>query len=117
MLNVPTIVGLIVSWAAGWLWKNHSDWANKAIPVMTFIISLITQIVAALTQAQPPVPTHAFSPAVLPLLVGSIHLGGLLDVVLKAVIQWALATGAHSGAKNVVELVRLPGDPTRPTTS
>jgi uncharacterized membrane protein YfbV (UPF0208 family) len=83
-----TSIGSIVALIAGTFLKKNPNFANRFIPIATFAISLLTQIVAA-TQAEASV-------------FGDItkNFGGIL---WNALLQALLTTGAHSAGKNVLK--------------
>lgn len=99
MFDPITLIGLVATWVGGWLWKRNPALLNKAIPIVTFAISLVTQIIAAIVNAKPADAAVAGAT----LVVGSIFSSELFKVVAKAVLQWLIATGAHSAQKNVRE--------------
>lgn len=82
-----TSIGSIVALVVGMYLKRKPDFANRFIPIVTFVISLLTQIVAAAQPAE------------------AAFLGGVFrnfgNVLLDALLQTLLTTGAHSAGKNV----------------
>lgn len=83
-----TSIGSIVALIVGNRLKANPAFVNRYIPIATFVISLLTQIVAA-TNAQ-----------------AAIHLGGVFssfgNILINSLIQTFLTTGAHSVTKNTL---------------
>jgi len=101
MFNMTTLIGLVISWIAGVILKKNPDFKNKLIPIVSFVIAILTQAVAAF-QGQ---PTGALgmmdvNPT---LLVGSIFSQAWFKIILQAAVQTVMATGGHSTVKNVLE--------------
>lgn len=83
-----TGVGSVVALFVGSRLKANPAFANKYIPLATFVISLLTQIVSA-SQAQAAIQFgtvfHSFG-----------------NIFLNALLQTFLTTGAHSTGKNLL---------------
>lgn len=83
-----TGIGSVIALVIGNRLKANPAFANKYIPLATFVISLMTQIVSA-SQAQ-----------------AAIHFGGIAssfgNILINSILQTFLTTGAHSTAKNVI---------------
>ena len=84
-----TSIGSVVALVVGYFLKKNPDFANRLIPAVTFLISLLTQIVATTQPAQ-----------------AAINLGGVFhgfgSILVNALIQTLLTTGVHSTAKNTL---------------
>ena len=84
-----TSIGTILALIVGYFLKKNPNFQNRFIPIATFIISLLTQIVATAQPAQ-----------------AAINLGGIFsgfgNILVNSLIQTLLATGAHSVGKNTI---------------
>jgi uncharacterized membrane protein YfbV (UPF0208 family) len=83
-----TSIGSIVALLVGAYLKRKPDFAKKFIPIVTFVISLLTQIVAAGT-------------AEAGIFDGVVK--GFGNIFINALLQALLTTGAHSAGKNVAQ--------------
>ena len=83
-----TGIGSVIALFAGSRLKANPAFKNKYIPICTFIISLLTQIVAA-SQAQ-----------------AAIQFGTIFhdfgNIFVRSLLQTFMTTGVHSVGKNVV---------------
>jgi hypothetical protein len=84
-----TSVGSIVALVVGTFLKKNPNFANRLIPIVTFVISLLTQIVAA-TNAEAGV-------------FGDI-VKNFGNIFVNALLQTFFTTGVHSTSKNVLKV-------------
>lgn len=77
------------------------------IPVVTLVISMITQAfnVAGSPLPAPPTSGVLHLAAVSPAIVG-VSFFRILEFAAQTWLQWAAVTGSHSGPKNLVQLAK-----------
>lgn len=84
------------------LWLKRKPWFNnKFIPIASFVLAFITRVLAGLGVGPAPEAT-AVAPAMMALSFGSLG-HAFLTALWKALIDAIVATGVHSGSKNVIE--------------
>ena len=106
MLIIPEIIAIIamaVAVPVGWYIKNRTEVANNAIPIITFAIQFLSQI---LTYSGVAIAAVAVSPALIPAISFGAFLSTLGPMVFNALFQTLFVTGAHSGTKAVQRFVR-----------
>lgn len=102
MLNLTTLIGIVITLVVGVVLKKWPSFPNKFIPVASFVISILTQLINGFQQAPPPAPVHAMAIGYT-MLVGSFLSSGFVKLLLNSLLQTLIATGTHSTAKNVVQ--------------
>jgi hypothetical protein len=98
--NTATGIGSLVALAVGFYLKKNPAFNNKFIPIATFVISLLTQIVNSVGA-----PGGIGMIDGMPVYEASIFSGAFAGVLAKALLQTWLTTGAHSTTKNLVESI------------
>lgn len=98
-----TVVLTLIGLGAGWLFKRHPDFPNKAIPLMNGVIALLIKLGDA---AFGPGVVHGEPAAFLVAAGGPSFFAVLWQSVWQAALQAALTTGVHSASKNTIEGLR-----------
>jgi uncharacterized membrane protein len=105
MDQIITLVGMFTNFLVGYITKKSTksgDFIRKVIPALTFVVALITQMVAAATSALPPQTVPAVAMAGFFGTFGK----GFLDIFVNSLIQTFVVTGVHSTQKNAREALR-----------
>jgi hypothetical protein len=92
------VVAMAAAMAVGWFLKNKTGFKNQAIPIVTFVIQFLQQVLGQIGVAE-----ASMTPSVVAL---SFNLGALLSPAINAFLQTLLVTGVHSGTKAISTLRR-----------
>ena len=96
-LSQYQVIAMAVAMAVGLFLKNKTSFKNQAIPLVTFAIQFLQQLLGQIGPSDPTlVATAGFS----------ISIGALLGPALNAFFQTLLVTGLHSGTKAIATLRR-----------
>lgn len=92
----PTItaIGSVIALIIGNYLKRKPEFLNKNIPYVTFVISFLTQLIAAST-------ANASTGVIEASIFGGLG-GTFLNILKDTLIQTFLTTGIHSAAKNTL---------------
>lgn len=91
------VVAMGLAMAVGWFLKNKTEFKNNAIPIITFAIQFLQQVLGQIGVAEAATaPTMA--------AVFSINLGALLSPAINAFLQTLLVTGFHSSTKAIAKI-------------
>lgn len=104
MEQLVTAVGMVVQFIVSYLIAKNpatGDRLRKLIPVLTFPLAIITQVIASANAALPP-EIGASAPVIYAGFFGTFG-RGFLDTLWNALLQQLILTGAHSGTKNVIQ--------------
>lgn len=103
-MDTTTIIGVLISFAVGFALKRWPAFNSKFIPIVNFVIGILTQIVNAAGSQGGNIghPTSMAHGAAV-LAVGSIFALPFVKVLLNALLQALITTGTYSGVKNVVQ--------------
>jgi len=93
------VIAMGLAMAVGWVLKNKTGFKNQAIPLITFAIQFLQQVLGQIGVAE-----AAMQPALVAAF--SINIGALLGPALNALLQTLLVTGLHSGTKAIATLRR-----------
>lgn len=100
--ELVTLLGIALNFLLAYLvGKGAGPKIKKLIPLGNVSIGILTQIVAAMTQATANVATVG-SDVVMAGFFGNFG-KGLLDQVINGIILGLITTGAHSARKNVAQ--------------
>lgn len=91
------VVAMAAAMAIGWVIKTKTGFKNQAIPLITFAIQFLQQLVTQVGPADPTLASYAGF---------SISIGALLSPALNAFFQTLIVTGLHSGSKALATLNR-----------
>lgn len=101
-----TMVGTIVGIGVGFAVQMIPGFKAKATPIVTLIVSILTQVLNALNGN--PGPAGALG-AVLhtgPIVAAGFFQGEFFKFIANCAIQWFLTTGAHSAPKNTIQFAK-----------
>jgi ABC-type antimicrobial peptide transport system permease subunit len=104
--DLITVAAMVIQLVGGFIaGKTLGIQARKFIPLANGVLSIATQLLAAFSTGLGPAPVAA--PAVAMASIFGSFGNTFLDILVKAVLQTWVVTGAHSSVKNTTEGVKL----------
>jgi hypothetical protein len=92
------VVAMGAAMAIGWFLKSKTGFKNQAIPLVTFAIQFLQQLLGQLGPAEGVVTAGVVTAGF------SINIGALLSPAINAFLQTLLVTGLHSGSKAIATI-------------
>lgn len=108
LAGIIVVATMVVQWIGSWAAsRSWSIKARKLIPTINFVISTISQMVAAFAAGLGPEP--AVTPAVAVMQAGFLATfkNVFVDILVNSFLQTVILTGTHSGIKNTKEAIEL----------
>lgn len=89
------VLAMGIAMGTGWYLKNKTEFKNQAIPIITFAIQFLQQVVTASGVAE---ASMSMTPIV------AFSLANFLGPAINAFLQTLMVTGLHSGTKALASI-------------